>query len=41
VTELPTIRDGHVYPMEGPGLGTDLQPAVFERPDLRVRRSTA
>ena len=39
VTELPVIRDGFVLPMEGPGLGTDLQPAVFERSDLIVRRS--
>ena len=41
VTEMPTIRDGYVLPMEGPGLGTELQPAVFERPDLVVRRSGA
>jgi L-alanine-DL-glutamate epimerase-like enolase superfamily enzyme len=39
VTEVPRIVDGHVLPMEGPGLGTDLLPSVFERPDLRVRRS--
>jgi L-alanine-DL-glutamate epimerase-like enolase superfamily enzyme len=39
VTELPVIRDGYALPMEGPGLGTDLQPAVFERSDLTVRRS--
>ena len=39
VTELPVIRDGYVLPMEGPGLGTDLQPAVFERSDLIIRRS--
>ena len=41
VTEMPVIRDGYVLPMEGPGLGTDLLPAVFERPDLSVRRSEA
>ncbi|MDQ0475178.1 mandelate racemase/muconate lactonizing enzyme family protein [Labrys wisconsinensis] len=41
VTEVPDIRDGYVYPMEGPGLGTDLLPAVFERSDLIVRRSEA
>ena len=41
VTEVPVIRDGCVLPMQGPGLGTDLQPAVFERPDLTVRRSEA
>jgi len=39
VTELPVIKDGYALPMEGPGLGTDLQPAVFERSDLTVRRS--
>jgi hypothetical protein len=27
--------------MEGPGLGTELLPAVFERSDLTVRRSQA
>ncbi len=39
VTVMPVIRDGHVLPMEGPGLGTELRPEVFERPDLTVRRS--
>ena len=41
VTHVPTIRDGYVYPMQGPGLGTDLQSSVFERSDLVVRRSQA
>ena len=41
VTTLPTIENGYVLPMEGPGLGTELLPAVFERPDLSVRRSEA
>ena len=41
VTTMPTIKDGYVLPMEGPGLGVDLLPAVFERSDLSVRRSTA
>jgi L-alanine-DL-glutamate epimerase-like enolase superfamily enzyme len=41
VTELPVIKDGYVLPMEGPGLGTELRPAVFERSDLKVRRTTA
>ena len=41
VTEMPVIRDGWVLPMEGPGLGTELQPAVFARTDLTVRRSEA
>jgi galactonate dehydratase len=39
VDTMPTIRDGYVYPMEGPGLGVELLPAVFERQDLTVRRS--
>jgi L-alanine-DL-glutamate epimerase-like enolase superfamily enzyme len=38
---MPTIRNGYVLPMEGPGLGTELQPAVFDRPDLKSRRSEA
>lgn len=41
VTEVPVIRDGYVLPMEGVGLCTELQPAVFERADLTVRRSAA
>ncbi len=41
VTTLPTVKDGYVLPMEGPGLGVELLPAVFERSDLTVRRSTA
>jgi galactonate dehydratase len=41
VTTMPTIRNGFVLPMEGPGLGTELQPAVFDRPDLKSRRTEA
>ncbi len=33
VTKLPRIEQGYVYPMEGTGLGTALQPALLERPD--------
>ncbi|SFD16503.1 mandelate racemase/muconate lactonizing enzyme family protein [Tropicimonas isoalkanivorans] len=39
VTEVPRIEDGFVYPMEGPGLGTELQPGFFDRSDLSVRHS--
>ena len=39
VTEMPRIEGGYVYPMEAPGLGVELRPAVFERSDLTVRRS--
>jgi L-alanine-DL-glutamate epimerase-like enolase superfamily enzyme len=41
VTALPRIENGYVHPMDGPGLGVELQPAVFERSDLIVRRSEA
>jgi L-alanine-DL-glutamate epimerase-like enolase superfamily enzyme len=41
VTELPKIENGYALPMEGPGLGTELLPAVFERADLTRRRSAA
>jgi L-alanine-DL-glutamate epimerase-like enolase superfamily enzyme len=41
VTEVPRTRDGFVFPMEGPGLGLELLPSVFDRPDLAVRRSEA
>ena len=40
VTEMPRIENGYVFPMEAPGLGVDLLPAVYERSDLTVRRST-
>src|SRR6266478_2019251 len=41
VTVVPRIENGYVYPMEGPGLGVELQPAVFKRQDLTVRRTSA
>jgi galactonate dehydratase len=41
VTTMPVIKDGYVYPLEGPGLGVDLLPAVYKRSDLTVRRSIA
>jgi L-alanine-DL-glutamate epimerase-like enolase superfamily enzyme len=40
VTAVPRIENGYVYPMEGPGLGVELLPAVFERPDLTRRISS-
>lgn len=39
VTMVPHIENGYVYPMEGPGLGVELLPAVFKRGDLVVRNS--
>lgn len=40
LTELPEIRAGHVHPLHGPGLGTELRPEVFKRGDI-TRRSSA
>jgi citrate lyase beta subunit len=40
-TFTSTIENGHVLPTEGPELGVDLLPAVFERSDLSVQRSLA
>jgi galactonate dehydratase len=39
VTELPPIRDGHVYPPEGPGVGTEIMRTFLADPRL-VRRSS-
>ena len=39
VTAVPRIENGYVYPMEGPGLGVELLPQVFARPDLTRRIS--
>lgn len=40
VTEMPLIREGHIHPMSGAGLGTQLLPGLKERPDAIVRRSS-
>ena len=37
VTEMPIIENGHVLPMAGVGLGTELQPAVFARAEAEAR----
>ncbi len=39
VTNLPEIKDGRIYPLTGPGLGTALNPAVFSRSDITRRVS--
>jgi L-alanine-DL-glutamate epimerase-like enolase superfamily enzyme len=39
VTVVPRIQDGYVYPMEGPGLGTDLRPEIWERSDASTQLS--
>jgi L-alanine-DL-glutamate epimerase-like enolase superfamily enzyme len=38
VSVVPRIENGFIYPMEGPGLGTELLPGVFSRKDLQTRR---
>lgn len=37
LTELPRVEDGYVYPLQGPGLGTTLQPSVLDRSDVVTR----
>ena len=37
VTSLPPIRDGFVYPLDGPGLGTRLQPERLAAADCERR----
>lgn len=39
VTEIPQVKEGYVYPLTGPGLGTELRPEVFKRPDVYRRES--
>ena len=39
VTELPPIREGHVYPPEGPGVGTELRRSFLADPQLVQRVS--
>jgi galactonate dehydratase len=38
VTVVPEVVGGFIRPMEGPGLGTELLPSVFERKDLHRLR---
>lgn len=37
VGTMPQIKSGFIYPLEGPGLGTELSPQLFERGDTRCR----
>ncbi len=39
VTAVPEMMDGQVRPPEGPGLGQELLPGLWERPDARVQIS--
>jgi hypothetical protein len=40
IAEPLPIRQGFAYPMTGPGLGVEFNPALLTRPDLARRRST-
>lgn len=37
LTDLPVLKNGRVYTLEGPGLGTELQPDLFKRSGSAVR----
>ncbi len=39
LTELPQVKDGYIYGLPGPGLGTRLLPDLLERPGVQVKRS--
>lgn len=39
VAELPTVVDGQVAPLDGPGLGMHLRTELFDRSDAMVRRT--
>lgn len=39
LTNLPEVRQGHLYPLDGPGLGTALLPELLKRHDIKRQRS--
>jgi L-alanine-DL-glutamate epimerase-like enolase superfamily enzyme len=39
LTELPVVKDGYIYPLTGPGLGTKLLPDLLQQEGVQVRRS--
>ena len=39
VTAMPRIEHGFIYPLEGPGLGAQLEPGLLGRKDAHVRLS--
>ncbi|MDP9335965.1 MAG: mandelate racemase/muconate lactonizing enzyme family protein, partial [Actinomycetota bacterium] len=41
VTALPTFENGMLRPPEGPGLGTELQPDILDRPGVSSRMSSS
>lgn len=40
ITDQPRIESGYAYPPEKPGIGAQLRPEIFDRPDTTVRTST-
>jgi L-alanine-DL-glutamate epimerase-like enolase superfamily enzyme len=40
LTALPAVENGWVTAPPGPGLGVDLRPEVFERPDVHIRTTS-
>ena len=40
VTELPPISNGRISAPQGPGLGTALNPYIFNRADVRTQKTT-
>lgn len=41
LTDLPVVKDGYIYPLPGPGLGTRLLPDLLKRPGVSIKRSGA
>ena len=41
VTTVPEVRNGEIYPLTAPGLGTDLLPDLPDRPDATVQITSA
>jgi L-alanine-DL-glutamate epimerase-like enolase superfamily enzyme len=39
ITEVPTVKDGYIYPLTGPGLGTQLLPDLLKQEGVQLRRS--
>jgi L-alanine-DL-glutamate epimerase-like enolase superfamily enzyme len=39
LTDLPVVKEGHIYPLTGPGLGTRLLPDLLQQEGVQVRRS--
>jgi L-alanine-DL-glutamate epimerase-like enolase superfamily enzyme len=39
ITEVPQVKDGFIYPLAGPGLGTRLLPDLPGRDGVQIRRS--